>query len=230
MPKPTSCVASSICMAVARASHVEIDLARLLSSLRPEHFGMLALGFHVADMPERARLTTRLLFSNFQLVVDETVVHAVFERIILHHRGLIDCAHGMLSPLQPRRAVQGVLSSAIECIPCSVTSACLDCAGALCRRLQYPTKCYTLSLGKRPGSVFFSECMSCGRLFGGVWSWAGPKTCTFPEGHHRPQLAAQRDAFSALRYFFAYPGHAYSVDFLEFVFRLMARGGAQQEL
>ena len=200
------------------------SLTDLLAPLDAEHLGMVAQAYHVADAPHRAACLVRMLAGNFNLQCSGAVAQGVIQRIVHEQPELITLAPPPASWLRPCDPANEWLA-APECVACHIRTRCPGCSGTLVRSCLFPTTCFTLALGKRPGLVAILECVSCQARVADAWRWDAPVSRAFPAGHHHPRFAGSASSVRSSRWFFAVPGHCYEVRLLEFAFRLMARGG-----
>ena len=86
-----------------------MDLAELLHPLLPEHLGVLAVGYLVADVPGRPQAVTRLLFENFGVSVTLEDVGVVISRVLSSRPELLGRYRGGESVLQPRSMTYAAL-------------------------------------------------------------------------------------------------------------------------
>jgi hypothetical protein len=86
-----------------------MDLAEVLHPLLPEHLGVLAIGFLVADAPGRPQAVRRLLHENFGVSVTLEDVGLVITRILASRPELLGRYRGGESVLQPRSTTYAAL-------------------------------------------------------------------------------------------------------------------------
>lgn len=125
-----------------------MDLVQLLHPLLPEHLGILAIGYHVADAPQRASLVVDLLKRNFALNISTRDVQKVMDAVLQAKPELISVHRSSSSILQPRSLAFQALQ-ALQCVPAQ-SGTCIVDGGRLLRWASYPTTCFTISAGMCP--------------------------------------------------------------------------------
>ncbi|CAJ1450081.1 unnamed protein product, partial [Effrenium voratum] len=204
---------------MSRAQH----LPNLLWPLLPEHLGMLAVAFNVADAPARPALAASLLLRNFDSHYQEEVIDSVYRRILAADPRLVSLHQGPDACLQPTGAA-GLALRCTQFVSAHWERRCQVDDGRLER--TYPAHCFTLAHGRLDGNIIFLKCADCGAVYGGPWCWTtGSEKKTFPEGCHYVRGAASLQRLDGARWFFAVPQVCFETALLKFVLLLAARAG-----
>ena len=202
-----------------------MDLQQLLLPLRPEHLGVLAVAYHIADGPGRAVAVRDLLHQQFGLRVQAETAQEVLNRLLQQQPHLIAFSRGPESSLQPRSRSADALWQT-QFVPAHWIGKCIMDGGLLVRAGTRPISCFTLAFGLCSGEALLLRCVLCGAMFCGPWCWpTGGTEANFPAGWHHPKAATTRERLEQARWFFATPQVCYETALLRLCLLLAARGG-----
>ena len=220
-PKPSAVAFRFFC-----CTPRDMALDRLLAPLAPEHLGVLALVYHVADLPARPGAAREMLLARFQQSFTEEQIQTVLDRIVLHVPHWITDRASPASSLQPRSRLNALLLPT-EYVPAWNQGACSLDGGVLFRWKLWPSTCVTFATGLRTGIVVFLRCATCGAVYGGPWCWRHVHDeRTFPAGHHKVfATQGSTEELGRARWFFATPSMCWEVSLLQWCLLLAARGG-----